>query len=76
MLYKVGVQQLSAHEVLKVHILPATCDEKVMSEKPKTASQAIHDAVTTHQVMASQHFMMTSALSDSNADLEDSTYDS
>ncbi|GKC27051.1 hypothetical protein Tco_1034345 [Tanacetum coccineum] len=32
MLYKVGVHQLSAHEVLKVHILPAICDEKAMSE--------------------------------------------
>ncbi|KAK9061523.1 hypothetical protein SSX86_018705 [Deinandra increscens subsp. villosa] len=28
-LYKVGVQRLSAHEVLKVHILPAISDEKV-----------------------------------------------
>ncbi|GJX37034.1 histidine kinase-, DNA gyrase B-, and HSP90-like ATPase family protein [Tanacetum coccineum] len=32
MLYKVGVQPLSAHEVIKVHILPAICDEKVMAE--------------------------------------------
>ncbi|KAD5508904.1 hypothetical protein E3N88_16607 [Mikania micrantha] len=30
-LYKVGVQRLSAHEVLKVHILPAISDEKVDS---------------------------------------------
>ncbi|XP_035841835.1 protein NO VEIN isoform X2 [Helianthus annuus] len=29
MLHKVGVQRLSAHEVLKVHILPAISDEKV-----------------------------------------------
>ncbi|KAI7727539.1 hypothetical protein M8C21_003843 [Ambrosia artemisiifolia] len=29
MLYKLGVQRLSAHEVLKVHILPAISDEKV-----------------------------------------------
>ncbi|XP_076948185.1 protein NO VEIN-like [Bidens hawaiensis] len=29
MLYKVGVQRLSAHEVLKVHILPAISNEKV-----------------------------------------------
>ncbi|GJT85425.1 retrovirus-related pol polyprotein from transposon TNT 1-94 [Tanacetum coccineum] len=41
----------------------------------ETAAQAIHDAVTTHQVMASQHFMTVSARTDSNADLEDSTYD-
>ncbi|GJV65467.1 histidine kinase-, DNA gyrase B-, and HSP90-like ATPase family protein, partial [Tanacetum coccineum] len=32
MLYKVGVQRLSAHEVIKVHILPAICDEKVRAE--------------------------------------------
>ncbi|GKB76142.1 histidine kinase-, DNA gyrase B-, and HSP90-like ATPase family protein, partial [Tanacetum coccineum] len=32
MLYKVGVQRLSAHEVLKKHVLPAICDEKVMAE--------------------------------------------
>ncbi|PWA85335.1 hypothetical protein CTI12_AA151420 [Artemisia annua] len=32
MLYKVGVQRLSAHECLKVHILPAICDEKFMAE--------------------------------------------
>nr|XP_043628280.1 protein NO VEIN-like [Erigeron canadensis] len=30
-LYKVGIQRLSAHEVLKVHILPAISDEKVMA---------------------------------------------
>ncbi|GJS47187.1 hypothetical protein Tco_0597308 [Tanacetum coccineum] len=41
----------------------------------ETASQTIHDAVTTHQVMASQHFKTESAPTDSNADLEDSTYD-
>ncbi|GJS63592.1 hypothetical protein Tco_0678156 [Tanacetum coccineum] len=45
------------------------------SQSLETASQAIHDAVTTHQVTASQHFMTASARTDSNADLEDSTYD-
>ncbi|GJZ23082.1 hypothetical protein Tco_0560541 [Tanacetum coccineum] len=39
------------------------------------ASQAIHDAITTHQVTASHHFMTASARTDSNADLEDSSYD-
>nr|GEX86849.1 histidine kinase-, DNA gyrase B-, and HSP90-like ATPase family protein [Tanacetum cinerariifolium] len=33
MLYKVGVQQLSAYEVLKLHILPAICVKKAMPEK-------------------------------------------
>ncbi|GKE62522.1 histidine kinase-, DNA gyrase B-, and HSP90-like ATPase family protein, partial [Tanacetum coccineum] len=32
MLYKIGVQQLSTHDALKVHILPAVCDEKVIAE--------------------------------------------
>ncbi|XP_071715777.1 protein NO VEIN-like [Rutidosis leptorrhynchoides] len=32
MLYKCGVQRLSAHDVLKVHVLPAICDEKVTAE--------------------------------------------
>ncbi|GJU02666.1 hypothetical protein Tco_1113004 [Tanacetum coccineum] len=41
----------------------------------ETASQAIHDAVTTHQVTASHHFMTASARTNSNADLEDSSYD-
>ncbi|GJR26058.1 hypothetical protein Tco_1102290 [Tanacetum coccineum] len=42
----------------------------------ETASQAIHDAVTTHQVTASHYFMTASGRTDSNADLEDSSYDS
>ncbi|GJU09130.1 hypothetical protein Tco_1125560 [Tanacetum coccineum] len=41
----------------------------------ETASQAIHDAVTTHKVTVSQHFETVSARIDSHADLEDSTYD-
>ncbi|GJT79045.1 hypothetical protein Tco_1045770 [Tanacetum coccineum] len=45
------------------------------SQSLETASQAIHDAVTTHQVTASHHFMTASARTDSNADLEDSSYD-
>ncbi|GKA64297.1 histidine kinase-, DNA gyrase B-, and HSP90-like ATPase family protein [Tanacetum coccineum] len=32
MLYKVGVQSLSAHEIIKGHILPAICDENIMLE--------------------------------------------
>ncbi|GJR18723.1 hypothetical protein Tco_0967250 [Tanacetum coccineum] len=40
-----------------------------------TMSQAIHDAVTTHKVTASQHFETASAHIDSHSDLEDSTYD-
>ncbi|GJU29223.1 zinc finger, CCHC-type containing protein [Tanacetum coccineum] len=45
------------------------------SQSLETASQAIHDAVTTHKVKASQHFETASAHTDSHADLEDSTYD-
>ncbi|EYU42938.1 hypothetical protein MIMGU_mgv1a000065mg [Erythranthe guttata] len=32
MLYKVGVQRLSAHEIVTVHVLPAISDEKLISE--------------------------------------------
>ncbi|GJW36519.1 MAK10-like protein [Tanacetum coccineum] len=49
--------------------------EDLCSQSLETASQAIHDAVTTHQVTASHHFMTASARTDSNADLEDSSYD-
>ncbi|GJZ40789.1 hypothetical protein Tco_0587675 [Tanacetum coccineum] len=49
--------------------------EDLCSQSLETASQAIHDAVTTHQVTASHHFMMASARTDSNTDLEDSSYD-
>ncbi|GJS00802.1 hypothetical protein Tco_0317310 [Tanacetum coccineum] len=49
--------------------------EDLCSQSLETASQAIHDTVTTHQVTVSQHFMMASARTDSNANLEDSTYD-
>ncbi|GJV48275.1 reverse transcriptase domain-containing protein [Tanacetum coccineum] len=49
--------------------------EDLCSQTLETASQAIHDAVTTHQVTASQHFMTASVRTDSNADLEDYTYD-
>ncbi|GJR31210.1 putative reverse transcriptase domain-containing protein [Tanacetum coccineum] len=48
--------------------------EDLCSKSLETASPAIHDAVTTHQVTASQHFMTASARTDSRADLEDSTY--
>ncbi|GKB26851.1 hypothetical protein Tco_0866252 [Tanacetum coccineum] len=50
--------------------------EDLCSESPETALQAIHDAVTTHQVTESHHFMMASARTVSNANLEDSSYDS
>ncbi|GJU69637.1 protein kinase-like domain, concanavalin A-like lectin/glucanase domain protein [Tanacetum coccineum] len=49
--------------------------EDLCSQSLETASQAIHDAVTTHKVTASQHFETASARTDSYADLEDSTYD-
>ncbi|GJS56576.1 hypothetical protein Tco_0629938 [Tanacetum coccineum] len=49
--------------------------EDLCSQSLETASQAIHDAVTTHKVTASQHFETASARTDSHADLEDSTYD-
>ncbi|GJY15873.1 hypothetical protein Tco_0386295 [Tanacetum coccineum] len=49
--------------------------EDLCSQSLETASQAIHNAVTTHKVMASQHFKTALARTDSHADLEDSTYD-
>ncbi|GJX23488.1 hypothetical protein Tco_0227933 [Tanacetum coccineum] len=50
------------------------------TSKPKgrsleTASPVLHDAVTTHLVMASQHFITVLARTDSHTDLEDSTHD-
>ncbi|GKF32582.1 hypothetical protein Tco_0102380, partial [Tanacetum coccineum] len=47
--------------------------EDLYSQSLETTSQAIHDAVTTHKVTASQHFETASARTDSHADLEDST---
>ncbi|XP_030507403.2 protein NO VEIN [Cannabis sativa] len=32
MLYKIGVQRLSAHEIIKLHILPAISDETIMDK--------------------------------------------
>ncbi|KAL9261443.1 NO VEIN-like protein [Drosera capensis] len=29
MLHKIGVQRLSAHDIIKVHVLPSICDEKI-----------------------------------------------
>ncbi|GJT27634.1 hypothetical protein Tco_0907909 [Tanacetum coccineum] len=49
--------------------------EDLCSQSLETASQAIHEAVTTHQVTASHHFMTALARTDSNTDLEDSSYD-
>ncbi|GJY77923.1 hypothetical protein Tco_0483724 [Tanacetum coccineum] len=43
--------------------------EDLYSQSLETASQAIHDAVTTHQVTESQHSMTASARTDSNATL-------
>ncbi|GKC61829.1 RNA-directed DNA polymerase, eukaryota, reverse transcriptase zinc-binding domain protein [Tanacetum coccineum] len=45
------------------------------SQRLETASLTLHDAVTTHLVMASQHFMTASARTDSHADLEYSTHE-
>ncbi|GJS23815.1 retrovirus-related pol polyprotein from transposon TNT 1-94 [Tanacetum coccineum] len=49
--------------------------EDLCSQQLETASLTLHDAVTTHLVTASQHFMTASARTDSHADLEYSTYD-
>ncbi|GJY98442.1 hypothetical protein Tco_0515352 [Tanacetum coccineum] len=49
--------------------------EDLCSQSLETTSQAIHDAVTTHKVTASQHFKKASARTESHADLEDSTHD-
>ncbi|GJX95758.1 protein kinase-like domain, concanavalin A-like lectin/glucanase domain protein [Tanacetum coccineum] len=49
--------------------------EDLCSQSLETASQAIHDAVITHQVTALHHFMTASVRTESNTDLEDSSYD-
>ncbi|GJX03796.1 ATP-dependent DNA helicase PIF1-like protein [Tanacetum coccineum] len=49
--------------------------EDLCLQSLETASPILHDAVTTHLVMASQHFMTASARTDSHVDLEDSTHD-
>ncbi|GJW44758.1 retrovirus-related pol polyprotein from transposon TNT 1-94 [Tanacetum coccineum] len=50
--------------------------EDLCSQSLETALPVLHDAVTTHQVTSSQHFMTASARTESHADLEDSTHDS
>ncbi|GKB04959.1 reverse transcriptase domain-containing protein [Tanacetum coccineum] len=45
------------------------------SQSLETASPTLHDAVTTHLVTVSQHFMTASARTNSHADLEDFTHD-
>ncbi|GJR50996.1 hypothetical protein Tco_1401517 [Tanacetum coccineum] len=49
--------------------------EDLCSQRLGTASPTLHDAVTTHLVTVSQHFMTASARTDSHADLEYSTHD-
>ncbi|GKA30374.1 hypothetical protein Tco_0716679, partial [Tanacetum coccineum] len=49
--------------------------EYLCSHSLETTSPALHDAVITHLVMASQHFMTASARIDSHTDLEYSTND-
>ncbi|GJV21935.1 putative reverse transcriptase domain-containing protein, partial [Tanacetum coccineum] len=49
--------------------------EYLCSHSLETTSPALHDAVITHLVMASQHFMTASARIDSHTDLEYSTHD-
>ncbi|GJU78376.1 reverse transcriptase domain-containing protein [Tanacetum coccineum] len=49
--------------------------EDLCSQSLEKASLTLHDAVTTHLVTASQHFMTASTRTDSHAYLEDSTYD-
>ncbi|GJQ92258.1 hypothetical protein Tco_0003397 [Tanacetum coccineum] len=49
--------------------------EDLCSQSLETASPTLHDAVTTHLVMASQHFMTASVRTDSYVDLADSTHD-
>ncbi|GKE97473.1 hypothetical protein Tco_0020824 [Tanacetum coccineum] len=46
----------------------------IRTESLETVSQAILDAVTTHQETVSHHFKMVSPRTDSNADLEDSSH--
>ncbi|GKD09669.1 hypothetical protein Tco_1189354, partial [Tanacetum coccineum] len=49
--------------------------EDLCSQRLEMVSQAIHDVVITHQVTESHHFMTASVGTDSNADLEESSYD-
>ncbi|GJY33512.1 zinc finger, CCHC-type containing protein [Tanacetum coccineum] len=49
--------------------------EDLCSQSLKTASPTLHDAITTHSVMASQHFITALVRTDSHADLEDFTHD-
>lgn len=41
MLYKVGVQKLSAHEIIKLHILPALSDESITEKKKKLMTEYV-----------------------------------
>ncbi|GKF63087.1 hypothetical protein Tco_0183141 [Tanacetum coccineum] len=49
--------------------------EDLCSQSLEMASLVLHDAVTTHLVMASQPFLTASACTDSHADLKDSTHE-
>ncbi|GJT98591.1 reverse transcriptase domain-containing protein [Tanacetum coccineum] len=49
--------------------------EDLCSQSLETASPTLHDALTTHLVTASHHFMMASARTDSHADQEYSNHD-
>ncbi|GKE89111.1 hypothetical protein Tco_1566586, partial [Tanacetum coccineum] len=50
--------------------------EDLCSQRLEMASTTLHDAATTHLVIALQHFMTTSARANLHADLEYSTHDS
>ncbi|KAL5542662.1 hypothetical protein UlMin_010372 [Ulmus minor] len=41
MLYKIGVQRLSAHEIIKVHILPAICEESPTARDKKLMTEYV-----------------------------------
>ncbi|GKE31023.1 reverse transcriptase domain-containing protein [Tanacetum coccineum] len=62
-------------EALRLNLNLLEERRKIATISLETASPTLHDAVTTHLVMASQHFMTASACTDSHADLENSTYD-
>ncbi|GJZ89716.1 hypothetical protein Tco_0661498 [Tanacetum coccineum] len=49
--------------------------EDLCSQSLEMASPVLHDAVTTHLVMASQPFLTASACTDSHAYLKDSTHE-
>ncbi|EON88726.1 hypothetical protein PLESHI_09094, partial [Plesiomonas shigelloides 302-73] len=60
LLRNIGVQQLSAHDILKVHILPAITDEKFANENMNLMTEIFHLLWLIYNLVA-QHVWLKSS---------------